>query len=361
MDMIASVATDWRVAGQSAIGWRDHLLTMFFGTWLLVGLFVDGWAHTNLDSLETFFTPWHAIFYSGFGATAAWILHCVQREGGVPRGYAPAIFGLVAFAAGGVGDMVWHALFGIERDVEALLSPTHLVLFTSLVLILASPFRAFWSASEDAPSFRRFLPALLSLTLVTSLCMFFLMYATPFNQSDALAHRDAYIVTFRDSDVARNYRGLSIRAGLAGFYITTIVLLAPLLLVLRRWHPPFGTSTLLFGVVAILVGALEGFQLALLAVAAAAGGVVADVSIRWLRPSPERVFSYRAFAALVPIGLWGAYFATAIVVWGTWWTVNLIGGVMAMSSLAGAGLAVLMVPQLGPAARRFHVSGNAQP
>ena len=27
-------------------------------------LFVDGWAHNNLDQIETFFTPWHALFYS---------------------------------------------------------------------------------------------------------------------------------------------------------------------------------------------------------------------------------------------------------------------------------------------------------
>jgi hypothetical protein len=47
------------------------MLTMLFGTWLLIGLFVDGWAHTNLESLETFFTPLHVDFYSGFEATAA--------------------------------------------------------------------------------------------------------------------------------------------------------------------------------------------------------------------------------------------------------------------------------------------------
>ena len=43
---------------------------MVFATWLIVGIFVDGWAHNN-DKPETFFTPWHALFYSGFLATAA--------------------------------------------------------------------------------------------------------------------------------------------------------------------------------------------------------------------------------------------------------------------------------------------------
>ena len=47
---------------------------MLLGTWLLVGVMVDGWAHNNLEALETFFTPWHALFYSGFVATAGWVL-----------------------------------------------------------------------------------------------------------------------------------------------------------------------------------------------------------------------------------------------------------------------------------------------
>ena len=33
--------------------------------WGIGGLFLDGWAHTNLPRLETFFTPWHAVLYSG--------------------------------------------------------------------------------------------------------------------------------------------------------------------------------------------------------------------------------------------------------------------------------------------------------
>jgi hypothetical protein len=41
------------------------------GGWLLGGLYVDGWAHNHLaTTLESFFTPWHAAFYSGFMAVA---------------------------------------------------------------------------------------------------------------------------------------------------------------------------------------------------------------------------------------------------------------------------------------------------
>src|SRR5215207_2532334 len=43
--------------------------------WFIAGLFLDGWAHNNLAStLETFFTPWHGVLYSGFFAVALVLL-----------------------------------------------------------------------------------------------------------------------------------------------------------------------------------------------------------------------------------------------------------------------------------------------
>ena len=50
---------------------RENLITIALGWWLLGGIFLDGWAHNQLgDSLESFFTPWHAVFYSGFAAVS---------------------------------------------------------------------------------------------------------------------------------------------------------------------------------------------------------------------------------------------------------------------------------------------------
>ena len=40
-------------------------MTVGLGTWLVLGVFVDGWAHFNRPGLETFFTPWYAVLYSG--------------------------------------------------------------------------------------------------------------------------------------------------------------------------------------------------------------------------------------------------------------------------------------------------------
>lgn len=51
--------------------YRTNLVTVLLGLWFTVGLFFDAWAHNNEAHLETFFTPWHAVYYSGFAATAA--------------------------------------------------------------------------------------------------------------------------------------------------------------------------------------------------------------------------------------------------------------------------------------------------
>ena len=64
---------------------KEDLLTVAFTGWPIIGLFVDGWAHNN-DKPETFFTPWHGLFYSGFVATALWMGSRYLRHGRAPVG-----------------------------------------------------------------------------------------------------------------------------------------------------------------------------------------------------------------------------------------------------------------------------------
>src|SRR6266508_3553037 len=130
-----------------------HLVTVALSAWLIGGLFLDGWAHNTRPQLETFFTPWHAMFYSGYVAAAAWMGWSVwsRHHAGtawrdaVPAGYGPAVAGLALFAVSGLGDMAWHLAFGIEQDVAALLSPTHLGLFTGGFLVVTAPLRSVWA------------------------------------------------------------------------------------------------------------------------------------------------------------------------------------------------------------------------
>src|SRR5437660_3571237 len=51
---------------QAVSSLRFDWIMVVVSIWWLGGLFIDGWAHSNIPQLETFFTPWHAVFYSGY-------------------------------------------------------------------------------------------------------------------------------------------------------------------------------------------------------------------------------------------------------------------------------------------------------
>ena len=52
-------------------GKRFDLIFCVSVLWLLGGTFTDAWAHNNIPRLETFWTPWHGILYSGLLALIA--------------------------------------------------------------------------------------------------------------------------------------------------------------------------------------------------------------------------------------------------------------------------------------------------
>ncbi len=61
-----SIRFDWAMAILSAL---------FVG-----GLFLDGWAHTHGRVDQSFFTPWHAVFYAGYAMTASALVASLLRN-----------------------------------------------------------------------------------------------------------------------------------------------------------------------------------------------------------------------------------------------------------------------------------------
>ncbi len=326
---------------------REDGVTLVLSLWLIIGLFVDGWAHNNLTELETFFTPWHALFYSGFTACAAWFAWLVirgQDRGlrgltGVPVGYGLGLAGLAVFAVGGAGDFTWHAVFGIEQDLDALFSPTHLLLMLGMALIVTSPLRAAWHAPDDGDAARltRFLPALLSTTLLAALVAFFFMYLSAFTDlSPTVGAEEA------------QREGLDVYwfqlSGIASALVTNLVLVVPVLHLLRRWHLPFASVTVLFTVVAVLTNAINGFDSVVTVIPAVAAGLVGDVLIARLRPSPARPVAYRTLGALLPLALWSGYYATLGVTAGIGWSLEMWTGMIVYNAFAGLLVAQLFLP-----------------
>jgi hypothetical protein len=300
---------------------REDLVTVLLATWLIGGIGLDGWAHSNLErQLESFFTPWHAVLYSGFVATALWVLWLVQTRRAehrtwtqaVPRGYGLGLVGVAVFAVGGVGDLLWHQVFGIETGIAALLSPTHLLLFTGVALLLLAPFRAAWSSPEPpSAALLGVVPAFLSITLLTALVAFFFQYSSLF--AIELAFSSSAPVRFSQGQPPQLVGVLDAWANdiqikqIMAALVTSLILVAPVLLMLRRWRLPLGAATILFLVVATIIVALDGFRAWEQLVGAAAAGVAADVAIARLRPSAARVGAFRAVGSLMPWRSSGAH------------------------------------------------------
>src|SRR4029453_16723626 len=202
--------------------------------------------------------------------------------------------GVVMFAVGGAGDLTWHSIFGIEQDVEALFSPTHLMLFAGMALILSTPLRAAWSdpATPAAPGYRQFLPVLASATLVSVLGAFAFMYWAAFTQPIGPTAHAPHLLD-----------------GVASVLATNLILLAPLLLLARRWRLPFGTATTIYASVGVLMGAVDAYRLPAMVAAAVLAGLAVDGLLRLLEPSASRPQRFWAMGALVPLATWSVYFA----------------------------------------------------
>ena len=319
----------------------EDLVSALLGVWAVVGLYLDGWAHHTRPEMESFFTPWHAVLYSGAGAATIWLGVLILRRHtsgrawrqAVPPGYGLGLVGALGFGAAGLGDLVWHTIFGVEADLEALLSPSHLLLFFSGLLMLTSPARAAWLAAQDGavPSgLRALLPTLVSLTSTTAVVAFFFHYLSP-------THDLAAAMPMGD--------GHDAALGLGSIFLTNVILVGPLVFLVRAFGPPpFGAATLLFTAVTSLLVLDADFAFPAAIPAAFAGGLVVDGLFRLVRPSAATPRRFWLAAALAPLPLWGGYFLSVELTLGVMWSPELWAGATVMAALIAFGLAFLTLP-----------------
>ncbi|RAP77102.1 hypothetical protein [Paenibacillus montanisoli] len=325
--------------------------TILFGMWLIGGVFVDGFAH-NHGVVETFFTPWHAILYSGFMASAiwmVWLLYVSKRTTGAPWtkaapvGYGLGLIGVLIFLLGGLGDMYWHVVFGIEQSIAALLSPSHLMLLLGALLILSSPFRASWhNENMTKPGWLEFAPAFLSLVLTVGAVSFFLMYAWMFRYNlPAASSVDWYVSQFGYGMVVENNE----TRGLAFILLNTLVLMYPVFLLMKRWQLPYGSLALLFAIVMVMMNVLDGFEFYQSIILGGAVGLLGDLLYKWLKAGEGRMWAQRIIAAVLPIALWGGYFGYMQAVDGIGWSAELWSGAIVEAALLSVGLQLLAAPR----------------
>lgn len=323
---------------------RTDLVTALLGVWFGIGLMIDAWAHSNLSQLETFFTPWHAAFYSGFAAVSGWIAWQVWRNvragrnglAAVPMGYLAGLVSIPGFALFGLADLTWHTVLGIETTIDILFSPSHLGLVVMMLIVITTPLRSAWKAPDvgASPSLGRLLPALLGLAFATTLVSLFLSYGNAMQMGAG-----GIVGAFSTVDEADTDRLAS------AMVITNVVLLAPVLFLARRWRLPFGSVTLLYAVGVLMPGAQTAFRNLPILLTFVAAGLVADLLILWLRPSVERRAAYWAFAGLSAFATWALYIGVASVAKGSLPAIpELWTGAPIVAGLLGLALGVLFLP-----------------
>jgi hypothetical protein len=305
-------------------------------SWLIVGIYADVWAHNHF-LIDTFFTPWHGMLYSGFFVTASFLIWTVirnRRRGysfwqAVPAGYELSLLGVIFFLCSGVGDMIWHIVFGIEQSVDAAFSPTHIGLAISAVMIFTGPFRAAWRCqnSYSRPNFVELLPMLLSLTFTLATI-------------NSLAEVGQPFISLWPTFLLQNDQMHALAA--VSIIFQTTILMGWFLLTLRRWSLPLGSFTLVLTFYMVFVS-LEKYTF-LMIIVAAFTGLIADVLVWRLQPSVTRPHALRLFAYLVPTTLFTLYFFSLILTAKIYWNVPLWTGSIVAAGLTGFLMSYVLVP-----------------
>lgn len=317
---------------------RDDLIGVLFGLALVGGVLADAWAHTNiLSTLESFFTPWHALLYGGFAGTAAWTWWLAFRHrrhnarwwaNAWPIGYKLGALGTLIFLVGGAGDMFWHQIFGIETSLRIAMSPSHMMLATGGALVLTSQMRSWWASGEGG---LRAVTGVISAGLGTMMGTILIAGMTGAN---TIAPTREYVAV---SGGGASTTGAA--QGIQAYLVGTLVILIPVLLMLRRRPTPF-VATGVAGVIGVflmvqrqfpmpLSGALTGMII---------GAIIADTIVYRLdlRRGFDAPGRLPIAGAIIAGSVWIGHLAGLQIAGGIRWPIELWAGVIVLTSVLGA-------------------------
>ena len=313
---------------------------------IVFGLYIDGWAHNHGQVDDSFFTIWHALLYGAVGLSGLVLIitHFRNVNKGyrwtkaLPAGYSLSLIGFFAFGAGGVFDLFWHETFGFEEGVDALISPSHLYLAFSGLLILTGPIRSVWQRESDG-SCRSLTPAILAFACITSVFTFFNGFAA--------IGGDMILLT---GDIPA-YRDPIDSSGILALVVQSNILLGAVLFMTRRWKLPLGSIAFLFFVNSLLMtwyrlGAADEFIFALNAMII---GLLCEALYHRFGFAQTR--HLRFFAFFMPfaysVGSMIVVNHLGVNVWGgggVWWEIHMWLGAPVLAGAFGYGLSMLLRP-----------------
>lgn len=316
-------------------------VALALGVWVLLGAIVDIHAHNHDQVDDTFFTPWHLLMYSGVAANGLFYVLMQYRYvsrghrllQALPRAYLLSFGGVLLFGVGGVLDLVWHSLFGFEAGIDALVSPTHLLLVLSGLLFMSGPLRSFLARGATGRGRVALFPPLTAALMALTLATLFTVYNNVWSQVDR------YVAVELDEGTRKLAEGYTV----ATVLIPAALMTGALLFLRRRMELPVGAVTFL-----LCSNALAMFYIRLEDTAPHAAvllaPLLAGLAGDWLlaREPGSPLLTLRLFAFVVPFIMTFGFFVILQAGPGIWWSTHMWVGVSFMAGAVGLALAGLV-------------------
>jgi len=290
------------------------------------------------DLTGDFLSGWHLVLYGGVTAVGLWLGIGALRHG--PAFVVAAgctTIGFLLLAIGGFVDALWHARFGTEANVEALVSPPHLTVFAGLAFLLASPIVVLWGRPARRLGVVPSIIALSSAVSTVLVISLFTGFLSPLASGMTLS------VGYQEPLVGESAIDYDQVRGLGVAVWTVALLVAAFTLILVRFRPVVG----LVGISIFLCGApamaiTDPDAIRPLVIGYATAGLVVEVLVALLgKPTLGRVGAAVTGAALGSM-LWASTFALLAQEDRLGWSQALWGGTIILGGLVGAVVGALV-------------------
>lgn len=340
----------------------ERWIMLVASAWLVTGLQLDAYAHATTPELETFWTPWHAVLYSGIavsGFTLLWLLRkrlpaipTYRSLVALPNALRIPMLGMAFLLVGGGVDTLWHNIFGIEQGLEIFVSPSHEAIILGMCLFAMGPALLLATRPGDRLSPGDAVLATLSALLSVLPVHIYSLHASVFGA-----------IFFGPDPSPQRIFSFSGQI-FHGYLVSTILLLLPIVLAGRRWRVPIGMPTVLVMLVSLAMYAMfqsdeAAWWLPLTIGAAAAGVELLARLVGPLRPL-SREAAWVTLGAVAPVLVWSTLFLVADAQVGVGWNVHIVSGLLTYTAIAGAGTVLVARNVRPPAAATPAPAGPAR-
>jgi hypothetical protein len=331
---------------------RFHVAAAILVAGVDVGAFIDARWHIHFGfTTNDFLTPTHYVLHGTWLAICALLAGYVAlaaRAGvparrALPPGYGWLAIGAAAWGLAGIGDLAWHNAFGLEADVHAVYSPSHLGLNIAEAIMVFGVIRhSLWRRTTAGPSLASEIPLTVAVGVLLAGVMWLMWYSDPLSSDFAAG---GAIVHGLPAMANIDFKGTTAEvAGMSGVILTALIQMLVVLFALRVLALPAAGIAVVLAWHALFKGwAMDSLVYAPAFIAAGVAG--AAIASGMLRDGRITTLGCRLVGALVPsIGM-TLYFVTIVLFVGPIvWPAHLVTGAVALSGLAGLAISWIVVP-----------------